>query len=451
MLLTWVVPLHGEPSVTGYEYRFNGGDWMDVDVMENEMGTCGSVITCVQVEELTNGQRYVFDVRAVNVPEGQPTLRKVGPVVTKMATPFGPPEAPATLTATPGNGQVTLKWTAPTNNGGSPVTRYEYKVDGSGEWTDTGSVTAREVTVTELTNGQPYTFYVRAVNARGPGGSVTAPLVTPSRKPPQPVNLRATPDDGKVTLTWEAPGSNDEFGIERYEYRWCRVDDSGDSGSCDGDWDTAAPNSIAIAVTELTNGQPYTFEVRAVNEQGEGMAATATATPSVRPSVPRHVNATPGDGQVTLTWAAPSYDGGSDITGYRYRYRIGDSGDSGDCKDWTDVGLALTETVTSLTNGTEYYGFQVCAVNARGAGPVKTVMETPSRKPSQPDNLNATPGNGQVILTWIVPSSDGGSPITYYEYRVDGSGSWIGTETVLSATVMDLENGRSVPTSRRGR
>ena len=38
------------------------------------------------------------------------------------------PDAPGGLSASPGNGQVTLSWGAPADNGGAPIVRYEYRV-----------------------------------------------------------------------------------------------------------------------------------------------------------------------------------------------------------------------------------------------------------------------------------------------------------------------------------
>ena len=67
------------------------------------------------------------------------------------------------------------------------------------------------------------------------------------------------------------------------------------------------------------------------------------------PGVPRNLSAVPGpgDGQVTLSWTAPSSDGGSAITRYEYRYKVG----SGAFGSWTSAGTDLTETVRNLTNG----------------------------------------------------------------------------------------------------
>ena len=62
--------------------------------------------------------------------------------------------------------------------------------------------------------------------------------------------------------------------------------------------------------------------------------------------------------------------------------------------------------------------------------------------PSAVRNLAAAGGNGQVVLTWDAPSSDGGAEITDYEYRINGSGPWISTgSTETTHTVTGLDNG----------
>ena len=158
-----------------------------------------------------------------------------------------------------------------------------------------------------------------------------------------------------------------------------------------------------------------------------------TATPAAPPGVPQNLLAAPGDGQVTLTWVAPSSDGGSSIT--RYEYEIGDSG------TWVDAGPDLEETVTGLTNG-QPYAVAVRAVNTAGPGAAATVTAVPATLPGVPRNLLATPGDGQVALTWEAPSSDGGSVIVRYEHEVGDSGNWIDAGMARRVTVTDLVNGR---------
>jgi hypothetical protein len=62
----------------------------------------------------------------------------------------------------------------------------------------------------------------------------------------------------------------------------------------------------------------------------------------------------------------------------------------------------------------------VAAVNAVGVSPQSgEANATPqATAPSAPSGLVASAGNGSVMLSWTVPNSDGGSPITGYNvYR----------------------------------
>ena len=133
-------------------------------------------------------------------------------------TPATVPGAPTGLSATAGDQEVDLSWTAPASNGGAAITDYEYEPNGSGAWTSTGG-TAPSYTVRNLTNGQPYTFKVRAVNRVGPStASAASPSVTPATEPDAPTGLSATVGDQMVDLSWTAPTSNGGATILRYEY-----------------------------------------------------------------------------------------------------------------------------------------------------------------------------------------------------------------------------------------
>ena len=101
------------------------------------------------------------------------------------------------LRASSGNGQVTLRWNAPANNGGAPIVRYEYRFAAAGEdfsvWENVPAGT-RRVTVGGLINGTEYVFEVRPANALG-YGSVETAMATPEEggviifppPPPPPV------------------------------------------------------------------------------------------------------------------------------------------------------------------------------------------------------------------------------------------------------------------------
>ena len=416
LTLNWTAPANdGGEMITRYEYEQNGsGTWTST----------GSTAPTYTARNLTNGQPYTFRVRAVN-RVGAGAASAASPSV----TPAREPDAPTGLSATADDQQLTLNWTAPANDGGEMITRYEYEQDGSGTWTSTGS-TAPTYTARNLTNGQPYTFRVRAVNRIGAGAaSAASPSVTPAREPDAPTGLSATADDQQVILNWTAPASNGGATILRYEYE---LDFS-------GTWTSTGSAATNYTVMGLTNGQFYTFRVRAVNRVGAGAASgSRSATPTATlgaPDAPHSLSATPGNRQVRLNWVQPS--GGAAVTHYEYELDLSDT--------WTSTGsTAPTYTVRNLMNG-QSYTFRVRAVNtARQSAASNSQSTTPTAtEPDAPQNLSATRGDQQVTLRWTAPTSDGGEPITRYEYEQDRSGTWTSTDsTATSYTVRSLTNGQ---------
>ena len=83
------------------------------------------------------------------------------------------PGTPAGVSAVAGNRQVNLSWTAPSSDGGAPITDYviRYSSNNGATWTRfldaVSSLTSS--TVTGLKNGLTYVFKVSAVNRAGAG------------------------------------------------------------------------------------------------------------------------------------------------------------------------------------------------------------------------------------------------------------------------------------------
>ena len=94
------------------------------------------------------------------------------------------PDSPPYLSSMAGNQQVSLKWLAPTNDGGSPITHYliEYS-DSNKEWKifKTKLSTLTSGTVTNLTNYETYSFRVSAVNDIGTSEPSSVIIETPGK------------------------------------------------------------------------------------------------------------------------------------------------------------------------------------------------------------------------------------------------------------------------------
>lgn len=99
----------------------------------------------------------------------------------------GVPGAPTSVTATGGNTQATVTFTAPAITGGVAITSYT-ATSSPGGFTASGS--ASPLTVTGLTNGTAYTFTVTATNSVGTGpASAASNSVTPAAGPVAPSSV----------------------------------------------------------------------------------------------------------------------------------------------------------------------------------------------------------------------------------------------------------------------
>src|SRR5439155_16192427 len=139
------------------------------------------------VTGLVDGTTYTFQVTATtNVGTGQPG--------SSSAVTIGAPGAPTGVTATTGNTQASVSWTAPPSNS-SGITSYTVTpFIGASAGTPTvvnGTPPAPNATVTGLINRTTYTFQVSASNTQGTSPTGASPAVTVGT-PSSPGNVTAT-------------------------------------------------------------------------------------------------------------------------------------------------------------------------------------------------------------------------------------------------------------------
>jgi hypothetical protein len=135
-------------------------------------------------------------------------------------------------------------------------------------------------------------------------------------------------------------------------------------------------------VTGLTNGVAYTFTVTATNAMGTSSASSVSnsVTPASTPGIPTNLAATVGDNEISLTWSAPSSNGGSAITDYVIQYQLTSGGSWATFVD--GVGTTAATTVTSLANNNSY-DFRVYAKNIVGQGSASAVASSTPGSPAQ--------------------------------------------------------------------
>ena len=196
--VTFEAPASNGSPITGYRlYDSNGAKIAD----------CPN--TVCEVNGLRTGQSYRFSVSAVN-EQGESARTTSNEI-----TPTGVPDRPGGPSVTPGDGELTMTWDAPNNNG-SPITGYTvYATAATGQRTCTTSG-ARTCTISGLVNDQNYTVTVVATNANGNSQASPGVNGTPKatrRGPDQPVITSATAAqqrDGNgalATITWSLGSS----------------------------------------------------------------------------------------------------------------------------------------------------------------------------------------------------------------------------------------------------
>ena len=174
---------------------------------------------------------------------------------------------------------------------------------------------------------------------------------------------------------------------------------------------------------------------------GGGTPAASTAsTPATTPvsvtapGAPTSVCATAGQAQATVSFTAPTSNGGAAIASYTVTSSPGNIAVSG-------AGSPLT--VTGLTNGTAYT-FTVTATNSVGNSSASTAFScvTPlaASQPVAPTSVSAAAGQGQATVSFTAPASNGGAAIT--SYTVTSSPGNIAVSGARSPlTVTGLTNG----------
>jgi hypothetical protein len=173
------------------------------------------------------------------------------------------PGAPTIGTATAGNTQASVAFTAPASNGGSPITGYTV-TSSPGGITATGS--SSPIVVTGLTNGTPYTFTVTATNSVGTSNaSAASNSVTPiGAVPGAPTIGTATGGNAQASVAFTAPPVRAIFSNNRIYGNFF-------AGRYYGYGKFKSDSGY-----RLTNGTSYTFTVTATNSQGTGAPSAAS-------------------------------------------------------------------------------------------------------------------------------------------------------------------------------
>ena len=293
------------------------------------------------------------------------------------------PGAPTGLTATVGHRVVKLEWTAPADNGGSPITGYEYitkTVDVSP--IATGSTATSHIVDTVAAANNVYVIRVRAVNAVGSGewsDSISGDLGPASVSiiglvNPQPVegeNVQFTLFATKPVLSSSKPLNVSVLVSESGD-----MVASAEEGAKTVSFAVDATTAVLLVPTvddgAAESNSAVTAAIQTDADYTVGALSSGTVTVAddeSLPGPPTSLDDTEGHHAVRLDWVAPADPGSSPITGYQARLSgVG----------FTDILFPATvSTETSYTTGSladAVYTLEVRAENASGYGSWSTAV-----------------------------------------------------------------------------
>jgi Subtilase family/Fibronectin type III domain len=334
-----------------------------------------------------------------------------------------------------GAADVTVRWNAPNDNGGSAITGYllERQVDGA--WSAVGQLPATTLTYTVARPipGVYAIFRVTATNAVGSGPvSAVGAVMSPYLQASAPQSFTAVQTSTGVTLSYTAPVNLGGGSVRGYSIQVSR-----DAGVT---WQNyTSSTGLTLNLPAPTKGQTWQYRAIALTQYGSSLpsGSAAISMPTTVPSAPQSVGYVfNSDNTVTVRWAAPYDNGGLAITGYKVQKQNGGT--------WVDVAdsTALSIVVPKDQPGVRSY-FRVIAFNALGASAVSYTMSyaIPAAKASPVQNVTVTASTsvGYVQVNYAAPSNfGGGSFYGYYTYVSRDSGAtWvlIGSTTATSVRV----------------
>ena len=425
--LYWTRPsTAGATPISGYQVEYSPDPYSSWTTVS---GCTGLSETCT-VTGLTNATAYKFRVSAQN-SVGSSAISALSQVL----TPSGPPSAPTISSITPGDGSLSVAFTAGAST--ATISDYQYSIDGVNFYSL--SNTTSPLVISGLSNGTPYPVVIRAVNAAGPGSTSNSISSTPSALPGAPT-ITSLVDGGSgtslvVTFTAGYAGGSS---ITDYEYAVSVGLNSSDFGSYSSAGGTTSP----FTISGLTSGTSYTVRLRAKNSAGYGPgSAFQNGITLAAPSAPSIASLTSGDGRLRVIYTPYTSltNGGSAISKVEYSTNDGST--------WTDAGtLSETFTVLNLTNGTTYL-VKLRAINAIGTSSASSATSgTPASVPTTPLQVAVVASPTAANVSWLAPTSNGGAVITGYTasaFSASSGGTLSSTCTTaaLTCSIPTLTNG----------
>ena len=417
---SWLAPADdGGLSISGYLVVYSFG---------SSSFSISTSSLSASLKNIPLGSSVAVTVRAINSEGNSAWASK------SYTLPTGLPTAPnAPVLSGVQATQISVSWSGGSDSG-SAITGYtvRYRV-GTGSWVER-KVTSMSYSQASLAKKTTYEFQVKATNANGDSpwsGSSSATTLATVPSVPTSVLMSAAAITS-FSIRWKAPSDDGGSAVTGFDLRFREV---GKTSWTERDLGLPTPTSSGVYLGKVTGRQPggmYEFSIRAYNGEGDGPWSSVIQVTLFTgvPDAPTALKLVKGSDltSIVCSWTKPNNDGGSAITGYKVRHRIG----TGAWTTLTSSGTGTSYTISGLT-ADNTYEVQVASTNTNGdsAFTAGVSLELPVTLPSAPTDVEAFRysvsgviggpatdrrfSSREARVRFGVPDDNGGSEILEYE------------------------------------
>lgn len=286
-------------------------------------GSTNSMLTQFTVEQgIIKGRQHRFKYRVKNLIGWSPYSDESFVLA---ATQPSVPDRPYFLNFD--NQQLNIVVPRSTDNGASPITKYELWVDQGDDFTSTfrrlaeldpQTLTYSATIDDALIEGRLYRFKSRAHNQiqKYSEFSIFSYIAfgdTPNT-PLSPQRTNAT--ETTISVSWQVPEiASEDLSLTGYILS---MDDGYFTDLLPVYIGSNRPDILEFTVSDLTTGLPYRFSVQAVNQNGNSQPSLVSQYYACRLPVhfetPFYISSS--QAHIEVGWTAPGYNGGCSILGY---------------------------------------------------------------------------------------------------------------------------------------
>jgi hypothetical protein len=476
-VITWSLYFAVDPYNGGLFNKFqasvNSSEYFDIFPTVENMPYQHKWYT-YEVADLTNLQTNTIRIKLVT--NNQPNVNNVDTlkysILTVNTIPFTKPDVPTGLVISPNTTSVALNWNAviPAEIIDRDV-EYElyYKLASDIDYTIISNITANTKTLTGLTSNSVYDFKIRST-ILNTETSITYYSDFTTVQQGRPFIYANAPVmelvAGHQTIAVKLSPNVNNYFQSRFKYHATITDIDGNNA-----------NNISINNVLNSAVQTITFTVlgdnstlvdltqykivayyEMLNDDNNIYYSSGTTTNYIAPynaNLAPVLTSVSGNGEIQLTWDMSSLEGYT-VVNYQLSF---------DNNSWTvleqsainfsidlkyvstTIYSMLPYTMITLENGQQYTIYIRVLLLQNGEEILSSVSNVvtniPYTNPQIPTNIQTTPSDQQIMLSWSAPSNLGGLGLHHYEVKRSGISDWIDVGTELSHIFTGLTNGET--------